>query len=277
MIKLKKWTSLAVSPMIATILILGIIVGGLAIGIVFVIPYRDRIIAESTFESMKTGFKDINREILSLISKSTPASNETTQIKLAMRSGAISSYDPTTLTLYLNDSTSLTYFSPRRLRYAFHSDHEFLPIGTKKYLLGSDPWTPRSISTSRLTGNLTLIHPINSHYFIELDYGLSVLSNVGTDITGADVFVNVTITGIRLEGIAGGIIDNNPTLSLKVTNSTKETIYNSGTKIGDATVSLDIDGDGAGDETCWTTPSAITENFYLRIIFVLYTITITSG
>ncbi|MFX1511037.1 MAG: hypothetical protein ACFFCQ_00410 [Promethearchaeota archaeon] len=263
--------------MVATILILGIIVGGLAIGIVIVIPYRDRIIAESTYESMKTGFKDINREILSLISKSTPNSDETTQIKLAMRSGAISSYDPTTLTLYLNDSTSLTYFSPRRLRYVFNSDHEFIPVGTRKYLLGSDPWTPRSISSSRLTGNLTLIHPKNSHYFIELDYGLSVLSNVGADITGADVFVNVTMTGIRLEGISGGIMDNNPTITLKVINSTEEIIYNSGTEIGDATVSLDIDGDGVGDETCWTTPNAIIGNFYLRIIFVLHTVTIASG
>ncbi len=266
------------SPMVATILVLGIIVSGLAIAVVIILPYEERMTAESSLEAMKTGFKDLNREILSLVSKYSPTSHQTTEIKLAMRTGAINLVQSAIFTININNTQMIGTNNPitiNRLRYSFSSDYEFLPVGTRKYLLGDRPYIPRPVCSSGLAGNLTLSSPLEGNYFLGLDYGLSVLWSFG--IVGTPV-ANVTITGITLEGIHGGILGNDPILLLQVTKRATTTYSTLATSA--ANVSVAING---GQETCWNSndrpkyiPFGVT-TFDLTITLVTYTVSITEA
>jgi len=70
--KISRWgkKNRGVSPVLATIIIFGLIITGVMVTFIQVVPYIEQAQSEQTISSVKNGFVDLDNTIKSLISES---------------------------------------------------------------------------------------------------------------------------------------------------------------------------------------------------------------
>jgi hypothetical protein len=184
-----------VSPVLATIIIFGLIITGVMVTFIQVVPYIEQAQSEQTISSVKNSFIDLDNTIKSLISESgNPGGFRT--VLFTKPAGTLDfDTDKFTISLSLFDQDSnsvydfLQLYEIGILDWTYNSPRAVLPKGTSKYLTGPDPYKVRE--QTLLTGifstteykeltNLTLSHQSDRKHHINLNYRMAVYLTVET-------------------------------------------------------------------------------------------------
>lgn len=181
----------AVSPVLATVMIFGLIITGVMLTFIQVIPYIERAQSEEVVSSVGNSFLDVDTTIRSLLSESgSPGGFRT--VLITKPSGKITFEDNSNLlSLKIIDQDDTDLFSIFELQdlgmldWSYKTPQAVLPRGTTKFLTGSDPYKARdpifltgpfadSDENTELT-NLSLYHKTSDrNHHISLNYRISV-------------------------------------------------------------------------------------------------------
>ena len=184
-----------VSPVLATVIIFGLIITGVMVTFIQVVPYIEQAQSEQIISSISNTFKDLDETIKTLISESgNPGGFRT--ILITKPAGTID-FDPERyfISLYLEDQvenpvyTIIDFEEMGVLDWVYKSPRSVIPRGTMKYLTGPDQYKLRAHAF--ITGvfateenlditNLTLSHQADRKHHISLDYRLSVYLTITT-------------------------------------------------------------------------------------------------
>jgi hypothetical protein len=195
--KFNRWRkkNRGVSPVLATVIIFGLIITGVMVTFIQVVPYIEQAQSEQTISSVKNSFIDLDNTINSLISESgNPGGFRTV---LFTKPAGTLDFNPNkfTISLSLNDQDSNSvydFFNEQEigiLDWVYSSPRAVLPRGTSKYLTGPDPYKNRDQTI--LTGifsnteykeltNLTLSHQSDRKHHIALNYRIAVYLTMET-------------------------------------------------------------------------------------------------
>jgi hypothetical protein len=184
-----------VSPVLATVIIFGLIITGVMVTFIQVVPYIEQAQSEQTISSVKNSFIDLDNTIKSLISESGDPGGFRT-VLFTKPAGTLD-FNPNqfTISLSLNDQDSNSvydFFDEQEigiLDWVYSSPRAVLPRGTSKYLTGPDPYKNRDQTV--LTGmfsnteykeltNLTLSHQSDRKHHITLNYRMAVYLTLET-------------------------------------------------------------------------------------------------
>ncbi|MHA1947556.1 MAG: hypothetical protein ACXAC6_12280 [Candidatus Hodarchaeales archaeon] len=195
--KFNRWRkkNRGVSPVLATVIIFGLIITGVMVTFIQVVPYIEQAQSEQTISSVKNSFIDLDNTIKSLISESGDPGGFRTV--LFTKPAGILDFNPNgfTISLSLNDQDSNSvydFFNEQEigiLDWVYSSPRAVLPRGTSKYLTGPDPYKNRDQTV--LTGifgntgykeltNLTLSHQSDRKHHIALNYRMAVYLTLET-------------------------------------------------------------------------------------------------
>ena len=184
-----------VSPVLATVIIFGLIITGVMVTFIQVVPYIEQAQSEQIISSISNTFKDLDETIKTLISESgNPGGFRT--ILITKPAGTID-FDPERyfISLYLEDQvenpvyTIIDFEEMGVLDWVYKSPRSVIPRGTMKYLTGPDQYKLRAHAF--ITGvfateenlditNLTLSHQADRKHHISLDYRLSIYLTITT-------------------------------------------------------------------------------------------------
>lgn len=186
-----------VTPIIATILILALVVAGVAIGFVQIIPYIERSKVETDAASIQSSLIEIDNMIWDMISNSAgsyiPDSFPSRQLQITIPIGTLStnesrnnvSYEPVyctgncTQARFNTSDTNYAHNTLGVLSHSFSSNYVLLPENTLEYLTGSNPYQRRdAVSVSDLTSSISdeqsatniSLYRIGYDHYIELSY-----------------------------------------------------------------------------------------------------------
>lgn len=188
----------AVSPILATVIIFGLIITGVMMTFVQVVPFIERAQSEEAVSTVKNSFFDLDATVKTLISESgDPGGFRTT---LFQKSAGKLVYSPSTtyISLKLVDQDSEVVYNftniesgqpVNSLDWIYNSPRTIIPRGTSKYLTGPDPYQHRD--PVFLTGafasteyqdmtNLTLRHLNDRRHHIMLNYRTSIHLTIST-------------------------------------------------------------------------------------------------
>ena len=195
--KFNRWRkkTRGVSPVLATIIIFGLIITGVMVTFIQVVPYIEQAQSEQTISSVKNSFIDLDNTLKSLISESGDPGGFRT-VLFTKPAGTLD-FTPNqfTISLSLNDQDSNSvydFFDEQEigiLDWVYSSPRAVLPRGTSKYLTGPDPYKNRDQTV--LTGmfsnteykeltNLTLSHQSDRKHHITLNYRMAVYLTLET-------------------------------------------------------------------------------------------------
>jgi hypothetical protein len=184
-----------VSPVLATVIIFGLIITGVMVTFIQVIPYIEQAQSEQTISSVRNSFIELDNTIKSLISESgNPGGFRTV---LFTKPAGTLDFDPEkfiiSLSLNNQDGNSEYNFLQEQeigiLDWTYNSPRAVLPKGTSKYLTGPEPYKTRDQTI--LTGmfstteykeltNLSLSHQTDRKHHITLNYRMAVYLTVET-------------------------------------------------------------------------------------------------
>ncbi|MFX0049860.1 MAG: hypothetical protein ACFFAJ_01610 [Candidatus Hodarchaeota archaeon] len=185
-----------VSPILATVIIFGLIIVGVMVTFVQIVPYIEQAKSEEAVSTVSNSFIKIDTAIKSLLSESgTPGGLRT--IFITKPSGKID-YDPThhyiSLRLLDQDRNSVHTIIDQQaisvLDWVYNCPRAIVPRGTTKYLTGPNPYEIRepvfltgpfsSTSFQDLT-NLTLTNEkTDRNHHIRLNYRVSIYVTIET-------------------------------------------------------------------------------------------------
>ncbi|WP_455140039.1 hypothetical protein [Candidatus Hodarchaeum mangrovi] len=188
----------AVSPILATVIIFGLIITGVMMTFIQVVPFIERAQSEEAISTVKNSLLDLDTTIKTLISESgDPGGFRTT---LFQKSAGKLVFSPASayISLKLVDQDSEIVYNftnidsghpVKSLDWVYNSPRTIVPRGTSKYLLGPDPYQHRdpvfltgafaSTEYQELT-NLTLSHLNDRRHHIILNYRTSIHLTVST-------------------------------------------------------------------------------------------------
>ena len=195
--KFNRWRkkNRGVSPVLATVIIFGLIITGVMVTFIQVVPYIEQAQSEQTISSVKNSFIDLDNTIKSLISESGDPGGFRTVLFTKPAGTLDFNPDQFTISLSLNDQDSNSvydFFNEQEigiLDWVYSSPRAVLPRGTSKYLTGPDPYKNRDQTV--LTGifgnteykeltNLTLSHRSDRKHHIALNYKMAVYLTLET-------------------------------------------------------------------------------------------------
>jgi len=188
----------AVSPILATVIIFGLIITGVMMTFIQVVPFIERAQSEEAISMVKNSFIDLDTTIKTLISESgDPGGFRTT---LFQKSAGKLVFSPTSayISLKIVDQNSEIVYNftntdsgqpIKSLDWIYNSPRTILPRGTSKYLSGPDPYQHRdpvfltgafaSTEYQEMT-NLTLSHFNDRRHHIMLNYRTSIHLTIST-------------------------------------------------------------------------------------------------
>ncbi|MFX1538424.1 MAG: hypothetical protein ACFFDI_29890 [Promethearchaeota archaeon] len=193
-----------VSPVLATVIIFGLIITGVMITYVQVVPYIQQAQSEEAITTTSNSFLELDTTIKSLISESGAPGGFRT-VLFNKPAGRIE-YDPdrylyglrlldqdenlvyNVLEEMINETTD-GYLPIGVLDWIYNSPRAVIPRGTTKYLTGPDPYKFRDpifltgtfSSTDYLDlTNLTLSHQEDRRHHITLNYRISIYLTIST-------------------------------------------------------------------------------------------------
>ncbi|MFX0015629.1 MAG: hypothetical protein ACFFB2_11390 [Promethearchaeota archaeon] len=184
-----------VSPVLATVMIFGLIITGVMITFVQVVPYIQQAQSEEAIASVRNSFLELDTTIKSLLSESGAPGGFRT-ILFTKPSGVVQYVeDRYYISLRLLDQDSNTIYKILDekkigvLDWVFNSPRSVIPRGTTKYLTGPDPYRKRepvfltgtfsSTDYQDLT-NLTLSHLNDKRHHVTLNYRISIYLTIST-------------------------------------------------------------------------------------------------
>ncbi|MHA2154656.1 MAG: hypothetical protein ACXABU_04900 [Candidatus Hodarchaeales archaeon] len=185
----------AVSPVLATVIIFGLIITGVMVTFIQVVPFIEQAQSEQTISSVKNSFIDLDETIESLISESgNPGGFRTL---LFTKPAGTLEFKPNEyyISLYLEDQnedlvhTIIEFQEIGIIDWVYSSPRPVLPRGTSKYLTGPDPYKTRdhafltgmfASSDNQDLTNLTLSHQSDRKHHIMLDYRTSIYLTIST-------------------------------------------------------------------------------------------------
>lgn len=280
--KFNRWRkkNRGVSPVLATIIIFGLIITGVMVTFIQVVPYIEQAQSEQTISSVKNSFIDLDNTIKSLISESGDPGGFRT-VLFTKPAGTLD-FNPNeftiSLSLYDQDSNSVYDFFDEQeigiLDWVYSSPRAVLPRGTSKYLTGPDPYKNRDQTV--LTGmfgnteykeltNLTLSHQSDRKHHIALNYRIAVYLTLETQPVPE---IRFQIFLVSLSADFTSIHSQYKQLSVHISQNIS-TPY---TLTLDSTVSrLDLNLDTGTTSTLWSTGSinGLSQVNYFNIVVQL--------
>ena len=235
----------AVSPIIATVLILALVIVGVVIGFVQILPYIEQSRVETGSASVQSSLIKFDNVIWDMIGDSSgyyfPDSVPSRKLQITLPIGVLEN-DPT-----LNTMTYEPVYCPLKvctsvpansvtdsygaLRHKFSSNYPLIPENSIEYLTGSNPFQRRSmVAYSSLTTavtdeqsstNLTLYRE-NTDHFVELSYRPKVF--VTQSIVNGNPTYNVGIFFIKLNVASSFIGTTNVFIKLQSTSIQETTL-----------------------------------------------------
>jgi hypothetical protein len=187
-----------VSPVLATVIIFGLIITGVMVTFIQVIPYIEQAQSEQVISTVSNNLKNLDATIKTLITESgNPGGIRSIYFsKPAGKLSYISDYSY--ISLYLEDQGESLLDSIidsqefGALDWIYDSPRAVLPRGTSQYLTGPDPFTARepgfitgifSSTDNHDITNLTLSHQDDRKHHITLNYRISVYLTISTQPT----------------------------------------------------------------------------------------------
>ncbi|MFX1285240.1 MAG: hypothetical protein ACFFB5_16425 [Promethearchaeota archaeon] len=185
----------SVSPVLATVIIFGLIITGVMITFVQVIPYIEQAQSEEAIAAARNSFLELDSTIKALLSESgTPGGFRT--VLFSKPAGTIHFIDDryhfSLRLLDQDDNIVHEIFEEQEigaLDWIYNSPRSVLPRGSTKYLTGPDPYKTRdpifltgvfsSVDYQDLT-NLTLSHLDDRRHHITLNYRISIYLTILT-------------------------------------------------------------------------------------------------
>ncbi len=185
----------AISPVIATIMIFGLIITGVMITFIQVLPYIEKAKSQESVSAVQNSFLELDTAIKSLISESgSPGGYRTVFVQKPQgRIDYIPNRNFVSFGLKDQDDNSILMILQEQgmglLDWQYSSPQSLLPRGTTKFLTGPDPYKTRN--PVFLTGtfsneeyndltNLTLSHQNDRKHHISLNYRISVYLTIST-------------------------------------------------------------------------------------------------
>ncbi|MFX0084193.1 MAG: hypothetical protein ACFFAU_00865 [Candidatus Hodarchaeota archaeon] len=188
----------AVSPVLATVIIFGLIITGVMLTFIQVVPYIEKAQSEETISSVQNSFLDLDWTIRSLMSESGGLGAFRT-VLITAPAGRITfkeEYHHISLKMVDQEENELYSIMESQgigvLDWIYNSPQSILPRGTTMYLTGADPYKVRdpvfitgpfakSGVNTELT-NLTLSHQRSDRrHHITLNYRISVYITISTN------------------------------------------------------------------------------------------------
>lgn len=223
----KRRLSRGITPIIATVLILALVVAGVVIGFVQIMPYIERSKVETDAASIQSSLIKIDNVIWDMISDSAgsylPDSVPSRQLQITIPIGSLSTlstrnnvtfqpiyYTPSNSTLPATFNRTLSTFSTGTygvLSHTFSSNYVLLPENTLEYLTGSNPYQRRSaVSVSDLTSSISddqsatniSLYRIGTTHYMDLSYRPKIF--ISQTIENGNPTENVNIFLIKLIG-----------------------------------------------------------------------------
>lgn len=188
----------AVSPVLATIIIFGLIITGVMITFIQVVPYIEEAQSEQTVSTVTNGLLNLDSAIKDLISESgNPGGIRT--ILFNKPAGTLY-YQPDffSVSLFLQDQDDnplhsiIDFQDTGALDWIYNSPRAILPRGAYRYLTGPNQFTNRepafitgvfSTTDNHDLTNLTLSHQDDRKHHITLNYRISVYLTLTTEPT----------------------------------------------------------------------------------------------
>ncbi|PWI48430.1 hypothetical protein CEE45_06775 [Candidatus Heimdallarchaeota archaeon B3_Heim] len=185
----------AVSPVLATVIIFGLIITGVMVTFIQVVPFIEQAQSEQTISSVKNSFIDLDETIESLISESgNPGGFRTL---LFTKPAGTLEFNPKAyyISLYLEDKNVdfvhdiIDFQEIGMVDWVYSSPRSILPRGTSKYLTGPAPYKTReqafitgmfATSDNQDLTNLVLSHQTDRKHHISLDYRVSIYLTIST-------------------------------------------------------------------------------------------------
>lgn len=220
----KKFFGRAITPIIATILILALVVAGVVIGFVQIVPYIERSKVETDASSMQGSLIQIDNTIQDMISNSAgsyiPDSVPSRRMQITVGIGTLDilesrnnvTFEPVKCAGACN--TTFNSVDPNFstgtygvLSHSFSSTYTILPANTLEYVTGSNPYQRRAVvSYSSLTSSVSdeqsatniSMYRVGNNQYIELSYRPKIF--VTQTIENGNPTYNVNIYLVRLLG-----------------------------------------------------------------------------
>lgn len=188
---------LGISPVLATVMIFGLILAGVMLTFIQVVPYIERAQSEENISSVRNSFLNLDRTINSLLSESGSPGGFRTVLFTKPAGRIMFENDTYLISLKLLDQSDnevhsiLDSESVGLLDWVYSSPASILPRGTSKYLTGSDPYKIRdpvyltgpfaSTENNEIT-NLTLSNVrFDRKHHMTLNYRISVYLTISTN------------------------------------------------------------------------------------------------
>lgn len=196
-------TTRGVSPVLATVIIFGLIITGVMITFVQVVPYIEQAQSEEAIATTSNSFLELDTTIKSLISESgapggfrtvlfnKPAGRvEFDPARYSYRLRLLDQDENLVYNLFEDLTDDITGFlTIGVLDWTYNSPRAVIPRGTTKYLTGPDPYKIRDpifvsgtfSSTDYLDlTNLTLSHLDDRRHHVTLNYRISIYLTIST-------------------------------------------------------------------------------------------------
>lgn len=241
--KLRKKSQRGITPIIATILILALVVAGVVIGFVQIIPYIERSKVETDASSIQSTLIKMDNVIWGMISDSAgsyiPDSVPSRKLQVTIPIGSLDTLSNTNNVTYQpypcpSPTSCPTSFDASAvsqslgvISHTFSSSYTLLPENTLEYLTGSNPYQLRepvsytsissSISDDYSATNISM-YRLGYNHFIDLSYRPKII--VSQTIENGQPVYNVNVFLIKLTGSTSFIGTTN--VFLKYAGSTVE-------------------------------------------------------
>jgi hypothetical protein len=285
-----------VTPIIATILILAMVIAGVVIGFVQIVPYIERSKIETDAASIQSTLIKVDNAIWDMIGDSAgqyiPDSVPSSKLQITIPLGVLETistrnrveYEP----IYCPAGACATTFSGGVndvidnygvFSHSFSSNYALLPENSLQYLTGSDPYQRRetisyssitsSISDEQSSSNMSLYRNGFNHY-VELSYRPKIF--VTQSIENGQPTYNIGLFFIQLQGSSSFSGTTNVFLKYKGT-SIKETLLSGVT--GDSfSLLTQIDNDALTAYASFTAfPGGFTTFYKVTAITHVFSIT----
>ncbi|MFX1511038.1 MAG: hypothetical protein ACFFCQ_00415 [Promethearchaeota archaeon] len=213
----------AVSPIIATILIVSLITTALAIGIVFIVPYAQRTQGEAILSQAINAMQEIDEAIYKCAFLDNPEDPKGQQLVTVELSGGkleiVSLGESEELYLEIDGVSQIPFvenYGKSFLRYSFTSGHSLIEPDINRYLMGTNPYIQRDevitdrTEDKRMT-NMTLTRKSGSDsHNIYLSYRCRLFVEEGLELTLKLITIEI------INGLSGPISGDDVTLVVEL-------------------------------------------------------------
>ncbi len=297
----KKFYHRAITPIIATILILALVVAGVVIGFVQIVPYIERSKVETDASSIQGSLIKVDNVIWDMIGDSAgsyiPDSVPSRRMQITVGIGTLSIIEsrnnvtfepflctPSNCTAPLTSAdfvSTNSYYSTGTygvFSHTYSSTYTIMPADTLEYVTGSNPYQRRSVvSYSSISSSIAddqsstniSMYRIGYNQYIELSYRPQIF--VTQTIENGNPTFNVNIFLVQLLGTTSFVGTSN--MFLKYSGSSIKETTLSGVSGDSFQLLMNVDNSGAQSYAVFNAaPGGFTTNYKVTTTTQTFTI-----